>query len=88
MEYKHGRGLIRINKSSISKPYNIKELFTRTHIEVKKEKKQQLEAAARGRVLAVAVGPVSSPVEAERPHMQRRVVTSVFVVPSHCALET
>lgn len=38
MEYKHGRGLIRINKSSISKPYNIKELFTRTHIEVKKEK--------------------------------------------------
>lgn len=71
----------------MSKSYNIKELFTRPHIEVKKEKKQ-LEAAARGRGLAFAVGPVSSPVEAERPHMQRRVVTSVFVVPSHCALET
>lgn len=47
----------------MSKSYNIKELFTRPHIEVKKEKKQQLEAAARGRVLAVAVGPVSSPVK-------------------------
>lgn len=47
----------------MSKSYNIKELFTRPHIEVKKEKKQQLEAAARGRGLAVAVGPVSSPVK-------------------------
>lgn len=55
MEYKHSRGLIRISKSSISKPYNIKELFTRTHIEVKKEKNNWRLLLGAGALLSLLV---------------------------------